>query len=62
MWLNLFKYIISALESKPELLKKGIDAFLDVIESAVEKSETKIDDTLVLPICKLIRSTLKIED
>ena len=46
----------------PEVLKKGIDALLDVIETACIGSANKIDDAVVLPLCKLIRSTLDIPD
>jgi hypothetical protein len=46
----------------PELLRRGVDALLDVIEEAVEKSPNKIDDIVVLPLCKLIRNTFDIPD
>lgn len=46
----------------PENLKVFMDAGLDAIENLVEGSENKIDDRIVLPICKLIRSTFDIPD
>ena len=47
---------------KPELLKKAADALLDVIEDSVEKSSTKVDDMLILPLCKMMRNTFDIPD
>ena len=58
--LKLLPALLSLLS--PEVLKKGMDALLDAIENAVEKSENKIDDAIVLPLCKLIRETFNIED
>lgn len=46
----------------PENLKMFVDAGLDAIEDAVEKSENQVDDKLVLPMCKIIRSTFGIPD
>lgn len=46
----------------PDMLKKGMDALLDVIENSVASSNNKIDDAIVLPLCKLIRDTFNIED
>jgi len=46
----------------PETLKKGVDALLDVVENSVEKSENKVDDMIVLPLCKVIRDTFGVED
>ena len=39
-----------------------IDAGLDYIEDAVIASENKIDDAVVLPACKLVRTVLNIPD
>ena len=62
--LNVLTYLLPAMLKllKPEILKKAVDALLDVIENSVEKSENKIDDIIVLPLCKLIRDTFGIED
>ena len=46
----------------PEMLKKAVDLILDVIEEAVEKSETKVDDAIVLPLCETIRATFGVPD
>ena len=46
----------------PDVLKKGLDSLLDFIESSVEKSDNKIDDAIVLPLCKVIRDALNIPD
>lgn len=56
----LLKTLLSALT--PDIIKGFIDAGLDWIEETVEKSETKIDDKLVLPICDLLRRTLNVPD
>lgn len=44
------------------VLKKAADAFLDVIEDEVKASKTKLDDIFVLPLCKIVRATLRIPD
>ena len=46
----------------PELIKGFLDKILDVIENTVEESETKIDDTLAIPIISMIRTTFDIPD
>ena len=58
--MNLVQMLLKLV--KPELLKKGVDALLDVIEKAVENSPNKVDDAIVLPLCKLIRSTFDVPD
>lgn len=51
------------IKALPEdIMKKGVDALLDKIEDAVEDSETKIDDTIVLPVIALIRKSFDIPD
>ena len=55
--------ITALLKVLPEdAIKEGLDAFLDKIENAVQKSGNKIDDTIVLPILNIIRKQLNIED
>jgi hypothetical protein len=44
------------------VLRKFADMVLDFIEDAVADSENEIDDTLVLPLCKMIRKTFNIPD
>ena len=46
----------------PELLKEFADKVLDWVEDAVERSENKIDDLTVLPLCNMIRSSFDIPD
>ena len=45
-----------------EDVKKWVDIGLDILESAIEKSETKYDDMVVLPIIKIIREAFDIPD
>jgi len=45
-----------------DVMKRGVDALLDVIEDAVGKSETTFDDHVVLPVIKLIRQSFDIPD
>lgn len=45
-----------------DMIKSGIDALLDVCEDAIEKSETKVDDKILLPIIEQVRNTLNIPD
>jgi len=45
-----------------ENIKSAIDAGLDVIEDLVAKTETNIDDVIILPILKKLRETLNIPD
>ena len=46
----------------PDLVKSGLDKLLDVIEDAVEKSPNKVDDAIVLPLCKKLREILNISE
>ena len=46
----------------PELLKGFVDSLIDLIEDAVAKSENKLDDQVVLPLCDMIRSAFGIPD
>jgi len=57
---NLVNVMLGMLS--PELLKKFVDLLLDFIEDTVQKSENKIDDAMVLPLCKLIRTTFGVPD
>jgi hypothetical protein len=47
---------------KPELVKKIADQVLDLVEDWVKDSSTEIDDTIVLPVCEMIRTTFDIPD
>jgi len=57
---SLIPHLLMSLPK--DIIKTGIDKLLDVIEDAVEKSETEIDDATILPICKMIRDSLGIPD
>ena len=45
-----------------DVLKKCVDALLDVIEDATSATENKVDDALVLPLCARIREAFNIPD
>lgn len=62
MW--FIQQLVSALIIKLDeaTIKQGFDSLLDIIEDAVAKSETKMDDTIVLPICAQIRTALNVPD
>jgi len=47
---------------KPEVLKKAVDGMLDKVEEAVTNSSNKIDDALVLPLCRQIREVFNVPD
>ena len=53
-------FVIEKLDE--ETIKRFLDFGLDLLENAVESSENKIDDQLVLPVCRIIRESLNIED
>jgi len=54
--------LFNLIERMPQAYKKIADAALDVIEDIVEKTPTKIDDTVVLPLAKATRAFFDIED
>ena len=43
-------------------IKRGLDALLDIAEEQAVRSDNKIDDLVVLPICKKIREQLDIPE
>lgn len=57
---NLVNILLPMISA--DIIKKGLDAFFDVIEDAVEKSKTQVDDIVVLPIIKLLRNALDVPD
>ena len=61
---RIIKYFVGIMIAKLEAedLKKWMDMGLDLIEDAVEKSETEWDNIVVLPLCKTIRISLDIPD
>ena len=62
--LKVLTYLLPGLLKvlSPEVLRKAVDAMLDVVEDAVADSTNVLDDTVVLPLCKLIRSTFNVPD
>lgn len=42
--------------------KELVDHFLDIIEKKSIESTNKIDDAIVIPLCKVIRDTTDIPD
>ena len=64
MQAKIIQYVISILLGflTQEQLKSFADAILDLIENTVQKSETKVDDEIVLPLCSLIRAAFNIPD
>lgn len=45
-----------------DIMKQGLDALLDVVEDAIAKSSTPMDDAVVLPIIVALRAKFKIAD
>jgi len=46
----------------PDVLKTVVDQLLDAVETAVEQSETKVDDAIVLGLCNTVRRAFDIPD
>ena len=46
----------------PDVIKAVIDRALDVIEDAVEATETNLDNATILPVCATIRAALNVPD
>lgn len=45
-----------------DIMQQGLDALLDVVEDAIAKSATPMDDAVVLPIIVALRAKFKIAD
>ena len=62
--MNLISQIIALLLSMlpKEAFKKAVDKLLDSIENAVEESEGKLDDAIILPLCDKARELLDVPD
>lgn len=45
-----------------DVTRSLMDKLLDQIEDFVEKSDTEVDDLIILPLCQLIRKSFNIED
>jgi len=46
----------------PRVLADGADYLLDAVEKAIEQSETRVDDDLLLPLFKVIRTAFSLPD
>lgn len=57
---TLIPVLLSMLS--PEELKAIADKGLDFLEDFATNSETSLDDKVILPICKMIRTTFDIPD
>jgi len=44
------------------VMKRGLDALLDIVEQSVKDSSNRIDDQLLLPLCAKIREELDIPE
>ena len=62
--MNLVTQIINLLLGlvNKEQYKLIVDKLIDAIEDVVEKSDNKIDDALVLPLCVKLREILDVPD
>ena len=60
----LIQQLVTVLLSMltPDMLKKAVDSLLDIAEDAVAKSETTIDDKVVLPLIQTVRVAFDIPD
>lgn len=56
----LIELLLKALS--PALLKQLADTLLDIVEKAIQDSESTIDDRIGGAICSLIRDIFHIED
>lgn len=61
---KVLQYVISILFQflTADMLRQFADMVLDFIENTVAKSETKVDDQIMLPLCDLIRSSFNVPD
>ncbi|MCF7847526.1 MAG: hypothetical protein K9M45_01650 [Kiritimatiellales bacterium] len=58
--IQLIGIVIAML--KPEHVAELLDFILDKIEDLVSRTDNKIDDAIVLPLCNTIRAGLNIPD
>lgn len=45
-----------------DIMQTALDKLLDAVEDAIAKSETKVDDALVLPLLAALRQKLGVPD
>lgn len=46
----------------PDIIRKGVGAFIEVVEDECRKTKNTYDDAIVLPICGTIREALNVPD
>lgn len=61
MLIQTLMSVVMQFASK-EVMTAAVDGILDVIEEAVERSGTQIDDIIVLPICNQVREVFNVPD
>ena len=65
--------VLNAINMKEDLInylcdlardefEEKVDRLLDKVEDDAKESETKWDDILVLPLCKIVREILQVPD
>ena len=52
--------LLKALD--PETVKELVDTLLDKVEDKVKATDSKLDDTIVLPLVASLRTILNIDD
>lgn len=45
-----------------DIMQTALDKLLDAVEDAIAKSETKVDDALILPLLAALRQKLDVPD
>ena len=60
----LIQQLVTALVMllSPEVLKRGLDVLLDLVEEAVSQTENRLDDLVVLRLCAQIRQVCDVPD
>ena len=58
--IQLLTVILKSLS--PDIMRRVADAMLDIVESKVVSTPNKIDDVLILPLCRKIREAFEIEE
>jgi hypothetical protein len=46
----------------PEILREGLDKLLDFIEAKVAETPGIVDDAIVIPLCRMIRTAFNIPE
>lgn len=60
---TLIAHLITALITQlaPDLARIAVKAIIDIVESAIEDSETKTDDAILIPVIRAIRATYELD-